>query len=78
MSLCTSKPAKLPVPSGDSSEPGHPSNLSFCCPPEGSLATHKAHSEDSDQTGQIPKLICDFAGRIGHFVGFVMLRLILN
>ena len=28
-----------------------------------SLATHWAHSEDSDQTGRIPRLICVFAGR---------------
>ena len=30
----------------------------------GSLATHWAHSEDSDQTGRMPKLIWVFAGRI--------------
>ena len=29
----------------------------------GSLATHWAHSEDSDQTGQMPRLIRIFAGR---------------
>ena len=29
----------------------------------GSLATHWAHSKDSDQTGQIPRLIWVFAGR---------------
>ena len=28
----------------------------------GSLATHWAHSEDSDQTGQMPRLIIVFAG----------------
>ena len=28
----------------------------------GSLATHWAHSEDTDQTGRIPRLICVFAG----------------
>ena len=28
----------------------------------GSLATHWAHSEDSDQTGQMPRLIWVFAG----------------
>ena len=32
-----------------------------------------ADSEDSDQTGQMPRLIWDFAGC--HFVGFVMRRL---
>ena len=36
-----------------------------------SLATHWAHSEDSDQTGRIPRLIWVFAGRTCHFVGFV-------
>ena len=29
----------------------------------GSLATHWAHSEDSDQTERMPRLICVFAGR---------------
>ena len=38
----------------------------------GSLATHWAHSEDSDQTGRMPRLIWVFAGRTCHFVGFVM------
>ena len=43
-----------------------------------SLATHKAHSEDSDQSGQLPRLIWVFPGRTGHFVGFVMQLLILK
>ena len=34
-----------------------------------------ADSEDSDQTGRMPRLICVFSGRNGHFVGFVMRRL---
>ena len=38
----------------------------------GSLVTHWAHSEDSDQTGWMPRLIWVFAGRTCHFVGFVM------
>ena len=42
----------------------------------GSLATHWAHSEDSDQTGRMPRLIWVFAGRTCHFVGFVMRWLI--
>ena len=43
----------------------------------GSLATHWAHSEDSDQTtGRMPRLICVFAGRTCHFVGFVTRRLL--
>ena len=34
-----------------------------------------ADSEDSDQTGRMPRLICVFAERTCHFVGFVMWRL---
>ena len=41
----------------------------------GSLATHLAHSEDSDQTGWMPRLIGAFARHTGHFVGFVDRRL---
>ena len=36
-----------------------------------------ADSEDSDQTGRMPRLIWVFAGRTGHFDGFVMTRFIL-
>ena len=35
-------------------------------------------SEDSDQIGQMPRLIWVFARRTGHFVGFVMLWLWLT
>ena len=42
-----------------------------------SLAILRAHSEASDQTGRMPMLIWVFAGRKGHFVCFVMRRLIL-
>ena len=36
-------------------------------------------SEDSDQTGRMPRLIWIFPGRAhSHFVGFVMRRLMLN
>ena len=34
-----------------------------------------AVSKDSDQTGQMPRLISVFAGHTCHFVGFVMRRL---
>ena len=34
-----------------------------------------ADSEDSDQTGRMPRLILVFAGRTCHFVGFALLRL---
>ena len=40
-----------------------------------SFATYWAHSEDSGQTGRMPRLIWVFAGRTGYFVGFVVLRL---
>ena len=40
-----------------------------------SLATHSAHSEDSDQTGRMPRLIWVFAERTCHFVGFLMMFL---
>ena len=30
----------------------------------------------TDQTGPMPRLICVFAGRIRHFIGCVMRRLI--
>ena len=42
----------------------------------GSLATHWAHSEDSDQTGRMPRLIWVFAGRTCQFVGFLTRRLL--
>ena len=35
-------------------------------------------SEDSDQTGRMPRLIWAFAGRTGHFVGLVVRRLNYN
>ena len=34
-----------------------------------------ADSEDFDQTGQMPRLIQVFAGRTGHFAGFIVLWL---
>ena len=43
----------------------------------GPLATQWALSEDSDQTGRMPRLIWVFAGRTCHFVGFVTRWLIL-
>ena len=42
----------------------------------GSLATHWAHSEDSDQTGRMPRLIWVLAGRT--LIGFVMSWLICS
>ena len=37
-----------------------------------------ADSEDSDQSGRMSRLICVFAERNGHFVGFVMRRLMFT
>ena len=37
-----------------------------------------ADSEDSDQSGRMPRLIRVFAGRTCHFVGFVVRKLNLN
>ena len=42
------------------------------------LAFHLAHSDDSDQTGQMPGLIWVFARCTCHFAGFVMCWLILH
>ena len=38
----------------------------------GSLAAHRTHSEDSGQTGRMPKLIWVLAGRTDHFFCFVV------
>ena len=43
----------------------------------GSLATLKAHS-NSDQTGQMPRLIRVLAGPTCDFLGFIVLRLIYD
>ena len=39
----------------------------------GSLSVLKAHIEDTDQTGWMPRLIWVFTGRTSHSVGFVVL-----
>ena len=44
----------------------------------GSLATHWAHSEDSDQTGRMPRLIWVFAWHKCHFVGGVVTTLLIS
>ena len=44
----------------------------------GSLAILGVHSEDSDQTGRMPRLIWVFAGRTVSFVGFVIWWLIYH
>ena len=50
------------------------------CPHEESLGPKLPieHTAKTDQTGRMPRLIWVFAGCTCHFVGFVMLWLILN
>ena len=66
-------PAKTPITLG--SCPVWSESLLLACRKLGSLATHWAYSEDSDQTGWMPRLIWVIAGHTGHFVGFIMLWL---
>ena len=69
------KPTKC-APSEDLDQPGRPpvwSEFSLSAWRKlGSLAIYWAHSEDSDQTRRMSRLIWVFAGRTCHFVGFVM------
>ena len=75
------------APSEDSDQPGHPPSLiSLRCALNGTLLCAQwvvkdpsflhADSQDSDQTGRMPRLIWVFAGCTYHFVGFVMRWLI--
>ena len=58
------------VPGEDSDQTGQPCLINLRCPHEetGSIATHWVHSEDSDQTGWMPRLIWVFAGRTCHLL----------
>ena len=58
------------VPSEDADQPDQSSLCAQWVAKDPSFL--HAGSEDSDQTGQMPRLFCVFAGRTGHFVGFVM------
>ena len=42
-----------------------------------SVTIIRAHSQASDQAARMPRLMWVFVGRKGHFVGFVMRRLVL-
>ena len=81
MSLRMSKPTKCSVLLSETQgQPGHPPNvirvlLWALWVAEDPMILHW-DSEDSDQTGRMPRLIGVFAGRTGHFVGFVMRRLL--
>ena len=69
------RPAKTQISLGI--RPVWSESLLSACRKLGSLATHWTHSEDSDQTGWMSRLIWVFAGRTCHFVAFITLRLIL-
>ena len=74
------KTNKMTAHSENSDHPGHPPSLiSLRCALNGKLGTHTffMQTAKTDQTGQMPRLILVFAGRICHFVGFVMRQLIL-
>ena len=60
------------VPSEDSDQPGHPPLSAWR--KLWSLSTHWAHSEDSDQTGRMLRLICLHWAHT-QFLGFVMSQL---
>ena len=66
-------PAKTLICLG--SRPGWSESLLSACRTFGSLATHKAHREDSDQTRCMSRLIWVSAGCTGHFVGFIVVWL---
>ena len=63
LSKCRTKSTKWHMcPEKDSDQPGHPPSLiSLCYLQEdfylGSLTSHSGYSENSDQTGQMPRLI---------------------
>ena len=81
MSCFMTKPTKWPVPPAKtqiSLRPVWSESSQSTWRKVGSLPTHWVHSEDSDQTGRMPRLIWAFAGRTDHFVGFVMRRLKRN
>ena len=69
------KPTKRLRSAKDSDQPGHPPSLSssslFAWRNLGPLATHWVHSEDFDQTGQMPRLISVFSG-------FTLILLVLS
>ena len=60
-------------PSEESDQPGHPLCVQWVAKDPSFLYSD---SEDSDQTGRMPRMIWVLAGRTCHFVGFVMKRLI--
>ena len=68
------------APSEASDQHGHPPSLIrvFAVRMKNAwVLSYRVHSEDSDQTGRMPKLTWVFAGHTGHFVRFVIRRLII-
>ena len=72
LSHFTRKPTKLPVRQVNTDQPGRSESSLSAWRHIGPLYC----SEDSDQTGWMPRLIWVFAGHIHHFVGFGMRWLI--
>ena len=68
------------APSEYSDQPGHPPSLirvfAVRMKKHWALNYLWAHSEDSDKTGRMPRLIWVLDGRTCQFVGFVMRRLV--
>ena len=64
----------------DTDQPGHLPSLfrvfTVCLKSAKGLSYLHANSKDSDQTGQMSRLICVFAGGSCNIVGFVILQLI--
>ena len=81
MSCCMANPTKMSCAPGEYSDrPGHPPNLIRVTTvrmkkPWVLIATHWAHSEDSGQSGWMPRLIWVFAGCTYYFACFVMFLL---
>ena len=76
---CSEHPAKTQIRLGGSAQCPVWSEPSLCAQwiAKDPRYIH-ADGEDSDQTGRMLRLIWVFTGRIYHFIGFVMLRLILS
>ena len=76
---CSEHPAKTQIRLGGSAQCPVWSGSSLCAEwiAKDPRYIH-ADGEDSDQTGRMLRLIWVFTGRTCHFIGFIMLRLILS
>ena len=76
---CSEHPAKTQIRLGGSAQCPVWSGPSLCVEWIAKDPRHiHADGEDSHQTGRMHRLIWVFTGRTCHFIGFVMLRLILS